>query len=372
VIRASEPKLEPSSTATLEIPEGKGTPERSLESNEVAVLEAAWRDAWIALLRDCPAADENRLYDRLRVARGHGRALDHQGAEETAEATAWKARVAAWDTDWKTYVKQARAGLASLSPEEHAHWDKVLDAVGASWLALWRPLLETLGQERSESPELARLVELLQEVADEKSLQAVQDDTVWRGSETNIWFRLVERIRATDPRRLRQESLGPTGYLQLFKQPSYYRGKVVTVRGTVRLAYRVDALPNAEGVKEYTLMWLHPAGGPSSPMVIYALETPEGFPTIKHRDRDRGTTTLHEEVEFTGYFFKRWAYEGRDDIHVAPLVLAVSPRWVAPSGDETAGPEGWTIAIVILVSAAAGIGAAVFAFRKTPGGSAAA
>jgi len=343
--------------ATIPAEAGPG----SERGDEGAVLETAWRDAWIALLRDCPVADENRLYDRLRAARGRG-ALP---GDDAADAAAWKSRVVAWDAAWQKYVKEARAGLAELPANDRGRWNKVLDKVTASWLTLWRPLLETLGQEPPEARELVRLVELLQDVADEKSLQAIQDDTIWRGTESNIWFRLVERIRASDPEQLRQASLGPTGYLQLFKQPEYYRGKVVTVRGTVRLAYRVDAPTNVEGVKEYTLLWLHPAGGPSSPMVVYALETPEGFPAIKHRDRDRSTTTMHEEVEFTGYFFKRWAYDGRDGIHVAPLVLAVSPRWIAPTTNDAAGLGGGTIALAIIVSAALGIAAALFAYRNT-------
>jgi hypothetical protein len=328
-------------------------------------LEAAWHDAWLALLRECPAADENRLYDRLRAARGHGPPLE----VTPAETTAWSARLAAWDSAWTKYVMEARASLATQPPEDRAHWEKLLDGVAGSWLALWRPLLETLGQQPPESREITRLVGLLQETVDEKALGAIQDDTIWRGSETNIWFRLVEQIRAIEPEQLRRESLGPTGYLQLFKQPEHYRGKVVTVRGTVRLAYRVDAPSNESQVREYTLLWLHPAGGPTSPIVIYALETPEGFPAIKHRDRDRGTTELREEVEVTGYFFKRWAYEGRDGIHVAPLLLARSPRWTPPAADDETSPRGATIVAVVLLSAAIGIGVAVLVLRNTRRGS---
>lgn len=355
-----------SSTATAAQAEEDKAEDARGESSDAsgdlnAALESTWRDAWIALLRDCPTADVDRLYDRLRAARGASELV----AADDKEASAWKARVAAWDVAWQTYVKEARAGLDATPDAERPQWNKILDEAAASWLALWRPLLETLGEERPESPEMRALVALLQEVADERSLAAIQDDTIWRGSETNVWFRLVERIRETPPETLRRESLGPTGFLQLFKQPEHFRGQVVTVRGTVRLAYRVDAPPNVAGVKEYTLLWLHPAGGPSSPIVVYALETPAGFPEIRHRDRDRGTTTLHEEVEITGFFFKRFAYEGRDGIHVAPLILAQSPRWQAAGPATGEEPNGVAVASAIMFAALLAVGLVVFALRNT-------
>ena len=36
---------------------------------------------------------------------------------------------------------------------------------------------------------------------------------------------------------------------------------------------------------------------------------------------------LEEDVEFVGYFFKRWAYASRGGTRTVPLVLAKAPHW---------------------------------------------
>jgi hypothetical protein len=96
------------------------------------------------------------------------------------------------------------------------------------------------------------------------------------------------------------------------------------------MAYRIQAPKNRAGVEHYYVFWIAPAGGPNSPICVYALETPPGFPAIKDKDRDRATTPLEVDVEFTGYFFKRWAYRAQDGLRIAPLVLAKAPRWTPP------------------------------------------
>ena len=72
--------------------------------------------------------------------------------------------------------------------------------------------------------------------------------------------------------------MGRVAYLQLYKQSADYRGKMVTVKGTVRLAYRVAAPANYLGVKEYCVYWLYPAGGPDSPLIVYALHAHQVSP----------------------------------------------------------------------------------------------
>jgi hypothetical protein len=114
----------------------------------------------------------------------------------------------------------------------------------------------------------------------------------------------------------------------------------VSVKGTVKLAYRVQAPENYLGIKEYFVYWVHADGGPTSPIVVYALSAPAGFPAIKDKDLDRATTKLREEVEFTGVFFKRWAYAAKDGTYTAPLVLANVPAWQQNTLDLAAGRSG--------------------------------
>ena len=201
---------------------------------------------------------------------------------------------------------------------------------------------------------------------DDVTAASIRDNTVSRAAEKAVWFRWLQRLRDTPPEKLLTESLGPTGYLPLFKQPRDYRGKVVTVRGVVHLAYRVAAPKNRVGISHYYLCWLRPAGGPNSPIVVYSLDLPPGVPPVKDQFEDGGMTQLHEEVEFTGLFFKRWAYQTAQDIQVAPVVLAKSPRWQAPVVVAETGPSWATLLAILAVAGATGIGIALIAFRRDP------
>ncbi|HJN07171.1 MAG TPA: hypothetical protein QF564_00650 [Pirellulaceae bacterium] len=212
----------------------------------------------------------------------------------------------------------------------------------------------------------------LQSLLDELALKAIRDDSFWRPAERDAWFRWFEILRQRNPQQLQRESIGQVGFLPLFKQSDDYRGKLVTIRGTARLAYRVQAPRNIHGITGYVVYWVKPAGGPNSPIVVYALETPEGFPEVKDKDLDRATTALNEEVTFTGFFFKRWAYPGQNGLQTAPLILARSPTWTADLSLGQGRPlPGWTVAVgsvatILLLS----IAVAVLVYRagKTPVG----
>ena len=156
----------------------------------------------------------------------------------------------------------------------------------------------------------------------------VRDDTaIFRPAEREAWSEAVRQIRDADDAALGKSSLGRAAYLQLFKQPDEYRGKVVTVVGTVRLAYRVPALANDLGIDEYVVYWLQPAGSPESPILVYALDAPPGFPGIGIGDAGQSAGKLHEDVEVTGIFFKRAAYAAQGGTYTAPLLIAKVPTW---------------------------------------------
>jgi hypothetical protein len=183
------------------------------------------------------------------------------------------------------------------------------------------------GRPPSESEQQA--LAAFQQTLVELNRRRIQDDTVFRPAEREIWFYELGRVRDVPAEDLLKQSVGEVAYLQLFDQPEDYRGQIVTIEGTARLAYRVQAPSNYVGIEEYYIYWIHPAGGPSSPIVVYALGAPAGFPAIKDRDADRGTTKLHEEVRVTGVFFKRYAYLNKDGnaTYTTPLILANTPEW---------------------------------------------
>jgi len=153
-------------------------------------------------------------------------------------------------------------------------------------------------------------------------LASIRDDEPFRASEADAWFNLLDVLEKARPADLKQASRRPVAFAQLFRQSAEYRGEVVTVRGRMVRAFRLYAPKNEYGFTQYYQTWIQPADNLANPMVIYVLHLPEGFPTGMH---------ISEEVEITGFFFKRWAYRASDTIRSAPVVLAKEVRWYKAS-----------------------------------------
>jgi len=178
-------------------------------------------------------------------------------------------------------------------------------------------------------------------------LQHVRDDAIFRPEETNAWFNLLSVLRNSKQQDLEAAVFARPTYAQLFRQSEQYRGKIVQVKGVMRRAHYVRAVANDAGIQGYYLTWLFPYDNPHSPMVLYVLELPQGFPT---------GMTIAEEVEATGFFFKRLAYAAQDRPRTAPAVLARNIVWhqrpvLSPA--EPPGTATWLLAIggALLVSA---------------------
>jgi len=174
----------------------------------------------------------------------------------------------------------------------------------------------------------------------------VRDDDLFRAAERDAWFSLFAILQQTDPTALRRQSVGRVTFIQLFRQSNEYRGKLVDLRGTLRRARLLPAPDNDLGIGEYYQLWLQPADNPRFPIVVYCLELPPGFPT---------GTAIEEDVQITGFFFKRWAYLATDTVRTAPVVLAGGVRWLPrPEPVATWEPSVRNMLWVIL-------GAALFA-----------
>jgi len=151
-----------------------------------------------------------------------------------------------------------------------------------------------------------------------EDLANVRDDAASSPDEAACSLRLLDILNRTDPETVQKASLGPISYAQLFRQPNQYRGKLVTVSGVVRRVNPLDLPKNEYGLDKYYQVWLSPNDNRVSPIVIYCLHLPEGFPT---------GLDVSEEAEITGFFFKRWAYKAKDAIRTAPTLLAATLQW---------------------------------------------
>jgi hypothetical protein len=154
--------------------------------------------------------------------------------------------------------------------------------------------------------------------ADLRALGAVRDDTFFREADTDAWLQTWNTLMATGRETLAKAPAARVSFAELFGQPRSFRGRLVRMKGVFHRVEELTAPANSYSIDRYWQGWLEPAGGPVSPVVVQFLQVPEGMPT---------GLKIHEPVEVTGYFFKRYAYNAADTIRVAPLVMSLEPVW---------------------------------------------
>lgn len=199
------------------------------------------------------------------------------------------------------------------------------DAVVPDAVTIEPPPQDAVDEERT--PELG---------AGPRALAMVKDDTVFRESDREAWFDLWQTIRSADDASLRRAHARSVSFAELYSQPKSFRGRLVRFEGALRRLQYVEAPANDFDIPGYWQGWLRPTRGPPSPIVVYFLTIPDGFPH---------GMAIDEPVEVVGYFFKRWAYQATDTIRTAPLVMAREPfRRPRP---DTSSPFAWVGAIAI-------------------------
>ena len=252
--------------------------------------------------------DRQRFFRLLKAVRDGRPATDEDRA-------AWPGVLAQLETGWAQHLQRLRqeteADDARWTDDERQLRRSATDDLQQQWAQRWQPALQTLAAPSPPSPEVRQSLDELQRTLDTVFLKAVRDNTVFTDSEKDAWFRLLEKLQQADHGRLEQESRGEVAFAQLYREPEAYRGQLVTVRGTVRLGYYRQAPLNLYGIDGYYLFWLRPVGS-TNPIVVYSLEVPQGFPNVRALEAQGRKPELFEDVEFTGYFFKRWAYRAED------------------------------------------------------------
>jgi hypothetical protein len=324
---------------------------------ELDGLQRVRFDAWRGRLKDLDHNDRKLLSRILRSAR-------QRIAISQDDLERWRELFPEIDNGWIGYLTSANEAVLvsgdELPAEQTERLLNVLQELEVEWsTSIGRALRAPLNDRPWTELEIESLGRL-QATLDELALADIRDDMVWRPAEQTAWFRIFEKLAAADERSLTAESVGEVGFVQLFRQPNEYRGRAVTVTGIAELAYHVQAPKNDVGVEGYYVFWLRPADGSDSPIVVYALETPEGFPSIA-----ADQASLQEDVAFTGYFFKRWAYNARDGIRTAPLLLAKSPTWQAPASRPSVLPSPGLAITGVLAVALLAIAIAQWVYRSS-------
>jgi len=194
-------------------------------------------------------------------------------------------------------------------------------------------------------------------------LDVVRDDTFFRAVEHDGWFHLLRILDEAEAAQVEEACEGRTSFVQLFQQSDDYRGRIVRLKGTVRRAFPLRPPKNDYGIDRYYQLWLFPDDNPSSPIILFCLDLPAGFPT---------GMTLVERAEVVGFYFKRLAYEAADTLRTAPTVLASSIHWRrAPLKNpmEPSDPGSpWTVLGTALLFSAALATYVYWRTRPTPKG----
>ena len=208
-------------------------------------------------------------------------------------------------TLWDDYQAAAFQSVADLKGDDPAQWIDVLRQTHDRSPEIC-PALQAIVDRRTPTETEENAAGQLQTTLVALAQREIQDDTVvFRPAEREAWFYDLGRMHDADAEQLRKSTLGRVAYLQLSKQPADYRGKLVTIcSGMHGWPIASHARRYDLGIKEYCVYWLHPAGGPDPPIVVYAIDTPPGFPPIGDRQAVKRPGKLREDVAVTGVFFK--------------------------------------------------------------------
>jgi len=212
-------------------------------------------------------------------------------------------------------------------------------------------------EEVSAAPKVLPVDFRQEPILSRQELEQIQDDSPFRRPEREVWRRLLQVLHETEQAELEKRSEGLVSYGQLFRQSGAYRGRLVTLRGQLRRAERVPMPTNPWGQQYYYQTWFQPVDQPANPIQIYCLELPEGFPL---------GLQIQEEVEVTGFYFKRLAYQAQDGLRTAPTLVAKTMRWFPrPSlAPERASLTGTPLILLLAGVAGLGIATAVLLYYR--------
>lgn len=343
VPRAEAPSAEPE-TIFLNHSQEKILPERTGGTkDETGIVQDAWLAAWKAVWRDL-GTDERTMLFRLIESASDGKPFPADSSSRGVQA------ISAVNDLWSDYQSAAYQEFSTLQEEEKAKWLGVLEQVNARWKEL-KKSLELLSRGAVLTDAELGVIAGFEHDAIQVCLTYVRDDaTLLRPDENQLWFHFLHELQSLSAKDLTAKSLGTVGYGSMHNQPDAYRGKLVTVKAQVRWAYRVPAIKNYLGIKEFNVLYLAPEGLPDKPLVVYSLALPPGFPKLEEQNHPSGMKALHEDIVLTGFFFKRGTWRGKDANYTGPLLLANSFEWTPEKGQEETYVRGasiWRESIVV-------------------------
>ena len=133
---------------------------------------------------------------------------------------------------------------------------------------------------------------------------------------------------------------------QLMNDPKRYRGEVIHFEGRLRMVRRYAApiQIRGQGVSDIYECWvMDPNVGYRNPVCFIATELPPGVIVAEK---------LNHEVQFDGYFFKRYRYGSVDSkpgyARETPLFIGRSLTVLKPPSAPTTAAESWPVSLPVI------------------------
>ena len=102
-------------------------------------------------------------------------------------------------------------------------------------------------------------------------------------------------------------------FVDLYREPAPYHGRLITLRGHIRKLIRVPADENPYGIEDLYEAWLYDRDAQENPAVILTTSIDERL--------ELSTDTVTDHVYVSGYFFKNMGYEAQDVMRFAPVII---------------------------------------------------
>ncbi len=229
-------------------------------------------------------------------------------------------------------------------------WSELLLSLQQAWQYEISPAIKKTLDQKTLEPQESAALSWLRDQLKAIAMQHIKDGTAdVRDLELPAWSELTRQLQATTADELANDSLGEVDMTQLLGQTSFYRGKVVSIAGTLlRLKKIVLANPIAGNSHIYEL-WIAPKNRSVFPYCVYAMDVPAEF-------HDVGTSTveLNRRIRVDGLLFKRRFYAASDGSAAeCPLILAKVPDIDPPPvAVESASFElSWPMISLLVVAA---------------------
>ena len=147
-------------------------------------------------------------------------------------------------------------------------------------------------------------------------LRNIQDNSLGvRYRESAAYYTMLAAAKRVKHKRLEAEAEKNVTFPVLMANPDQYRGRPVTISGTLRRVDKFQADPNSLGVDDLYDAWVFPRDAGAKPIHVVCSSLGEEI-------QDAGQLKQPVNVRVAGYFFKKEAYSTRSNgLNIVPLVL---------------------------------------------------